>query len=250
MCDKVKCGQVNFYCSRKCKYGINLQAICDHNLMFRWIDMNYPGCASDYIAWSTSQLCYDLETNCSEMILPGCTLIGDSAYVKKPYMAVPIKKGRLEPYEDGYNYYLSQLSVTIECTFGVLVNRWSILRRPLSVNLERVCPLVMFLNRFHNYCIQNRLRDEKKNIVDLMMLPKDKDYANLRCLKQKVESINLDINGIPTQLLDEDPAVVDNPHRNDHTMHIPMNVMLQNCKDIGIERPNILHPRSKKVKRS
>jgi len=90
--DDAKVGQVNFYCSRKEKYGINLQAICDHNLMFRWIDITYPGSASDYIAWSTSTLCYDLETNCSYMILPGCTLIGDSAYVKKTYMEVPVKR--------------------------------------------------------------------------------------------------------------------------------------------------------------
>ena len=98
----------------KKKYGVNLQAICDYNLMFRWIDIMYPGSASDYIAWGTSTLFYDLENNCSDMILPGCTLIGDSAYVKKPYMSVPIKKKKLEPHEDGYNYYLSQILVTIE----------------------------------------------------------------------------------------------------------------------------------------
>ena len=51
--DAVKCGQVNFYCSRKGKYGINLQAICDDKLQFRWIDIRYPGCDSDYIAWDT-----------------------------------------------------------------------------------------------------------------------------------------------------------------------------------------------------
>ena len=51
-------------------------------------------------------------------------------------MAVPIKKGNLEPHEDGYNYYLSELHVTIECSFGVLVNRWSLLRRTLCFNLE------------------------------------------------------------------------------------------------------------------
>ena len=135
--DAVKCGQVNFYCSRKGKYGINLQAICDDKLQFRWIDIRYPGCASDYIAWDTSELCKQLDYHCEDMIVPGCTLIGDSAYVKKQYMAVPIKKGNLKPYEDGYNYYLSQLRVTIECTFGVLVNRWTILRRPLSFHIKR-----------------------------------------------------------------------------------------------------------------
>ena len=81
--DKLRCGQINFYCSRKAKYGLNLQAICDHNLEFRWIDIRYPGCASDYIAWNTSQLCVDLDYHCDRMVLSGCKLVGDSAYVKK-----------------------------------------------------------------------------------------------------------------------------------------------------------------------
>ena len=30
------CGQANFRCHRKDKFGLNLQAICDHNLKFIW----------------------------------------------------------------------------------------------------------------------------------------------------------------------------------------------------------------------
>jgi hypothetical protein len=33
-CDIAKCGEVSFKCSRKNKYGLNMQAICDNHLHF------------------------------------------------------------------------------------------------------------------------------------------------------------------------------------------------------------------------
>ena len=250
--DDIRCGQVNFYCSRKVKYGMNLQAICDHNLIFRWIDIRYPGSSSDYISWCTSKLCIDLEKKWSEMILPGCTLLGDSAYVKKPYMAVPIKKGKLQPYEDGYNCYLSQLRVTIECAFGVLVNRWSILRRPLCFNLERIGPLVMCLCRLHNFCIQKRLRTKLSKRIDLKMLDMDQNYTMSQCRKHNVNPVNLNNEGVPTALLqNQNPEVEDIPSRclQNNPNEIPMNVMLEKFKRDGIQRPNIVLPRARKKKK-
>ena len=163
---------------KKKRYGLNLQAICDHDLLFRWIDLRYPGCASEYISWCTSELCKNLDKLWSQMISQGCTLIGDSAYVKKPYMAVPIKKGNLSSYEDGYNYYLSQLRVTIECDFGVLWNRWTLLRRPLCFHLKIIGSLVMCLCRLHNFCIKNRLRNRLTESMEFGLLASDNAYLN------------------------------------------------------------------------
>jgi hypothetical protein len=33
-CEKAKCGSKSFFCCRKDKFGMNTQAICDHNLQF------------------------------------------------------------------------------------------------------------------------------------------------------------------------------------------------------------------------
>ncbi len=38
--ETMNCGQMSFWCHHKDKYGLNLQAICDHNLKFRWIKMS------------------------------------------------------------------------------------------------------------------------------------------------------------------------------------------------------------------
>jgi hypothetical protein len=70
------------------------------------------------------------------MLIKGGTLVGDCAYVKKLFMATPLK-GNLGGYEDGYNFCLSQLRITIKRAFGVLVHRWAILRAPLIVQLPR-----------------------------------------------------------------------------------------------------------------
>ena len=39
ICRFVNCGQSSFLCSRKAKFGLNMQAICDHKLRFRWVEI-------------------------------------------------------------------------------------------------------------------------------------------------------------------------------------------------------------------
>ena len=149
-CQMVNCGEANWRCHRKDKYGFNLQAICDHKLKFIWIDMQWTGATSDYMAWVTSNLCSALENNAvTKIILPGYTLIGDNAYVKKPYMSVPLK-GYQTGYNDAYNFYHSQLRINIERAFGAYVHRWAILRSPLVIPTQKVAPLILCLCRLHN----------------------------------------------------------------------------------------------------
>ena len=115
-----------------------MQAICDDKLRFVWVDINWPGCSSDFIAWCTSALCQKLENNpVTKTIIDGMTLVGDNAYVKTRHMAVPMK-GVTDGYDDAYNFYLSQLRITIERTFGVFVHQWSILRAPLCFPITKI----------------------------------------------------------------------------------------------------------------
>jgi len=62
-----------------------------------------------------------------------------------------------------------------------------------------------------------------------------------QCTLQRVHPVNIDWEGVPTHLIDDDQDVVDNPYRNVHTMDITMNEMVENCKRDGIERPNIYY---------
>jgi hypothetical protein len=171
-CRLAECGEKSFNCSRKDKYGLNMQAICDDELRFFYIDLSWPGATADYLAWITSGLCMEIEMSMRTAfpkIAEGYTLIGDNAYVKTKYMTVPIKAAKTEV-EDSYNFYQSQLRITIEHAFGVLVHRWSILRGPLNIPLFKVVPLVNCLVKLHNFCINERLHRNENSSLQGMMI--------------------------------------------------------------------------------
>ena len=237
-CRELNCGSASFRCHRKDKYGLNLQAICDHRLKFIWIDMQWPGATSDYMAWVTSGLCYLLENNpVTKLIVDGYTFVGDNAYVKKMYMATPLK-GMRTGYEDGYNFYLSQLRITIERAFGVFVHRWAILRAPLTIPLPKVAPLIESLVRLHNFCI-----DES----DVALLPvRSKNTDNLvrtvgwsKQFGDDYELTQVGENGRPTALLGNGHHFADAPsdRRDGNLGTTPMDEMLRSVEEQGLERP-------------
>jgi hypothetical protein len=83
VCWFLNVGQANFRCHRKDKFGFNMQAICDHNLKFYWVNVKWPGATSDCMAWMTSGLCNLPEnTPTTKLLAAGMTLVGDNAYVK------------------------------------------------------------------------------------------------------------------------------------------------------------------------
>lgn len=146
-------GPKKYFCGRKKKFGIVLQAICDHKRRFLDIDIRHPGSTSDYLAFVTSHIHKELLSN-QALLHPDLTLFGDSAYVNAPFMATPFK-GTNSGIKDAYNFYHSQVRISIECTFGMLVHRFGCLRKPMPVNItmDKVVSLVRCLCVLHNFCI-------------------------------------------------------------------------------------------------
>lgn len=194
-CRAMECGESQFFCDRKKKFGLNLQAIVDHLGRFTWISLEYPGACSDYLAWSCSDIVSFLEQD--GVLLPGHTIVGDNAYVKKMYMATPIL-GASAGLEDAYNFYHSQVRIIVECAFGMLVHRWGILRGPLNCPIYKVGPLVMCLCRLHNFCINQR--------VEVSPGSYERDEIRVRsraamCRQECNEPVCLDSCGRPRSLL-------------------------------------------------
>ena len=154
-CQDLNIGERNFHCYRKDKFGVLLMAGCDHRCKFRWADVKNPGCTSDYTAFVTSQLGMDLMHPDQDIVADGLTMIGDNAFVETDTMAIPIPGKYLSRYQDAYNFYLSQIRITIEQAFGILVHRFGILRRPMSVSIKKVPAIAMCLMRLHNYYIDH-----------------------------------------------------------------------------------------------
>lgn len=64
---------------------------------------------------------------------------------------------KTHPYLEAFNFYQSQLRITIERAFGVLVRRWGILWKAMEYDLEFQFEIVHACCRLHNFCISRRL---------------------------------------------------------------------------------------------
>ena len=152
---KFKVGPAKFFCGRKSKFGLNMQAVCDADGRFLDVYIGCPGSASDYYAFHGSPLRKTLEKD--GFLSPGLCLFGDNAYLNSPYMLTGFRNvsKNSEVYKDGFNFYQSQLRINIECAFGRLVHRWGILRKPIPMNVgvDKTMHLLMTLCKLHNFCL-------------------------------------------------------------------------------------------------
>jgi hypothetical protein len=85
-------------------------------------------------------------------------LFGDNAYMNSLYMTTPFTNVSGDPNrvaEDRYNFFHSQLRIRVECAFGMLVQRWGLLRvaMPRNLSVQRIIALVIALAKLHNFCI-------------------------------------------------------------------------------------------------
>ena len=118
------------------------------------ISIRYPASTSDCLAFESSEL-YGKLTN--GILAEGLCIFGDNAYLNSPFLATPypnVSSG----YKDAYNFFHSQLRIRVECAFGMLVQRWGILRSamPKGVTIRKTTALVVALAKLHNFCINQK----------------------------------------------------------------------------------------------
>jgi hypothetical protein len=84
----------------------------------------------------------------------GLVLFGDNAYLNSHLMATPFPNTNGGP-KDNYNFNHSQLRIRIKCAFGMLVQRWGILRMamPMGISVKKTIALVNCLAKLYNFCI-------------------------------------------------------------------------------------------------
>jgi hypothetical protein len=161
-CEEFKCDSGKFFCGRKHKFGLNCQAVADSRGRLLDVSIVYPGSTSDCLAFEGSTLYTKLNTE--GFLAPGLCLYGDNAYINSAYMAVPFH-GQVSGDKDSYNFYHSQLRIRVECAFGMLTERWAILRSPMPrrLPLRKVIMMVLALVRLHNFCID---KVDEENIAE------------------------------------------------------------------------------------
>ena len=132
-------------------YGINVQAICDANCRFIAVSAAAPGGTNDCAAIKETTLPQKINN------LPWTRfVVGDNAYTCTEHLLTPFKgTNKNDHSKDCFNYHLSQCRIRIECSFGRLVGKWCIFRRPLQTSLDNAVRIIYCAARLHNYCIDN-----------------------------------------------------------------------------------------------
>jgi hypothetical protein len=106
-CEIAKCGAKKFFCGRKKKFGLNMQAPCNAEGCFLNVSIKHPAAMSDYLGFCTSLFKHKLER--SGFLAPELCLFGDNAYVNTSYMATPFKGVKAKLHGVDNHFLVNQL---------------------------------------------------------------------------------------------------------------------------------------------
>ena len=133
--------------NRKRYHSINIQAMCNANLIFRDVVAKWPGPHHDSFILEASTMRDRFESG----EFGNCWLLGDSGY--------PLKKRLITPYGNPvthkakrFNIYHRKTRCVIERSFGVLKMRWRILDRKLCYKPGKVSKITVACCLLHNIC--------------------------------------------------------------------------------------------------
>ena len=125
---KTAVGHVNFFLGHYYTYGLNILTACDSQCWFVYIACKAPGGSNNISAYSR----HSRLPNYVENLPLQRYIVGDNIYIPSEHLLTPFSGNeKLDPSHDSYNYYLSQLHMLIEMSFGRLVNKFRFVIAPL-----------------------------------------------------------------------------------------------------------------------
>lgn len=123
--------------NRKGFFSINVQAICDNDLMLTNVVARWPGSTHDSRIFENSSVCARFERR----NIPGI-LIGDNGYPFMSYLITPLLSCRT-PQERRFNFALSNSRVKIENVFGIWKRRFPCLRNQLRFKISSTLHIII-----------------------------------------------------------------------------------------------------------
>ena len=149
------------YYNRKGWYSVILQAVVDHNYLFRDVCVGWPGGIHHARVLSNSGLYHKITnkvllTTNSRNILGSQVypfLLGDSAYPLKTWLMKPFAHyGSLTNAQQIFNYSLSRGRIVVQNGFGRLKARWQRLTKQNDMDIANVPQVVTACCVLHNIC--------------------------------------------------------------------------------------------------
>jgi len=159
---KIKCprksevlNQSHYFSGSKKFYCLNMQAVCDGHCKFSVVSCRHVGSTNDAISFESSSL-----KEINESLPFPYHWVGDAAYVGTEQMIVPYEGINLHiqcPPKDWFNFWQSQVRITIERCFGIFIARWGIFWMCLLFNLRHSVAIVHACCRLHNFLIARKV---------------------------------------------------------------------------------------------
>lgn len=144
----------DYYVSRKGMYALLSVAACDAYYRFVLFEVRSEPNTADSLAWEMT----DIGQWAKNGGIAWPYFIGaDAAYVQADHMVIP-------SFDDDFNYEQSRMRMFIEQAFGILINRWGILWRPLKMRFNRRPAVILACARLHNWLIDRRIAMPKLNV--------------------------------------------------------------------------------------
>lgn len=105
-------------------------------------------------------------------------ILGDSGYELKRYLLTPFLNPA-SPAENLYNESHIRTRNTVERCFGVCKNRFPVLRRQITLKLDRVQAIIVACFVLHNFAIDANERNFEDNSCDLLTEPHEENAAQI-----------------------------------------------------------------------
>uniref|UniRef100_A0A8C5LVR0 DDE Tnp4 domain-containing protein n=1 Tax=Leptobrachium leishanense TaxID=445787 RepID=A0A8C5LVR0_9ANUR len=149
------------YMNYKHFFSIGLLAVADANYRFTYVEIGSYGKDSDSTIFQNSTLWQQIRSNSLNIpkpkMLPGTDIavpfafVGDEAFALSTNLLRPYGGRQLSDKKRIFNYRLSRARRYVECSFGILSNKWRILHRPLDVNVDFAVDIVKSCCVLHNF---------------------------------------------------------------------------------------------------
>ena len=149
------------YYNRKGWYSMIIQAVVDHNNLFRDINVGWPGSVHDARVFVNSSIYRkaingDIFTGCQRRILGQNVpvfLVGDSAYPMHTWLMKPFAQSApLSNEQKTFNYRLSHTRIVVENAFGRLKGRWRRLSKKNDMSITNIPNVIAACCILHNLC--------------------------------------------------------------------------------------------------
>lgn len=145
-------------------FSITLLAVTDSEYNFVYVDIGSYGRSSDSTVFSNSRLFQKMQNN--ELDIPNgkplanngktvpFVLIGDEGFALSNNLLRPYARKNLSEKKKVFNYRLSSTRRSVECSFGILANKWRVFHRPLNVSVDFAVDIVKACCILHNFVRQ------------------------------------------------------------------------------------------------